>query len=105
MMKTLKILARRWLNSFFKISDLFSIISTWITARHPVYFSNSIDKTLKGKLTAEGLAFIGVFSNKIALDPKAGGQFRISKGGVVHFEKNVRVARGCTIFVDGRLFI
>src|SRR6266536_6041258 len=62
--------------------------------------SNSIGKTLKGKVIAEGLAFVGVFSNKIALDPKAAGQFRVSKGGTVHFEKNVRIARGCTIFVD-----
>ena len=39
------------------------------------------------------------------MDPKAAGQFRVSKGGTVHFEKNVRIARGCTIFVDGKLFI
>lgn len=105
MIKTFKILVKRWLTSLFKISDLFSILMTWLTARHPVYFSTSIRRTLRGKLIADGLCFVGVFSNKIALDPKAAGQFRIWKEGIVHFEKNIRIARGCTIFVNGKLSI
>ena len=105
MVRTLKILIRRWQRSLFKSSDLCSILFTWVTGRHPVYFSTSIKKTLKGKLLADGLCFIGIFSNKIALDPKARGQFRIGKGGFVRLGNNIRIARGCTIFINGKLSI
>jgi len=105
MISTLKILIKRWQGALFKSSDLCSILFTWITGRHPVYFSTSIKKTLEGKLLADGLCFIGVFSNKIALNPRAGGQFRIWEGGSVHLENNVRISRSCTIFVNGKLSI
>jgi len=105
MVTTVKILYKRWRRSSFKLDDAVSIIIAWISGKHPLYISNSIHKRIKGKINTNSLALIGVCSNKIGLDRSSRGQFWVSKGASVSLGNMVRVARGCKIFVEGKMAI
>lgn len=93
----------------FKSDYLFDDVYTFVfstISRRSVFKSRSFKFINQGSLSIEkGTLYLGFLSNIVGLQSNARGVLRIYKSGVLNVNGNVRVARGCKIFVSGKLEI
>jgi acetyltransferase-like isoleucine patch superfamily enzyme len=105
MVKKIKFIIRKIRKSDFVVSDTFYAIISFFKHGLSIVVSPKISFKNKGKINCEGVALIGIASNKVGLDLNSRGQFRIDKNAVCNLGHNVRFARGTKIFVNGLLDI
>ena len=86
------------------LHDVWSLISTVLPWKG-VYLSHRIRSRVNGTVSSDGVCMIGIFSNQLGLDNRAGGQFIVGRNGRFEAGYNVRISNGCRIFVNGTLSI
>ena len=84
--------------------DAASLASSFLPWRG-VFISYRIKTRIAGRVRSDGICMVGVFSNQVGLDNRAGGQFQVGKNGCFIAGYNVRISRGCKLFVNGTLSI
>jgi len=87
-----------------RIHDALSLAWSLLTWKG-VYLSHRIRVRVAGAVSSKGVCMIGIFSNQLGLDNRAGGQFIVGRYGRFEAGYNVRISRGCRIYVNGSLSI
>lgn len=88
-----------------KYFDIWQLVYAYIFRPKNLFISSKIRFTNKGKLNTNGPFYFGILSNRLNSTTKDRGILELTSQGHFSIGKNVRVAAGCKLYINGSLQI
>lgn len=88
-----------------KSFDFWQLVYAYLTRPQNLFISSKVKFSSKGKLVTDGPFYFGILNNRLNSTTSDKGIFELSENATVKIGKNVRIATGCKIYINGQLEI